>query len=156
MDWPPWASIEYIDRSLPSTDAWLSLLFQWLCWERNWGRSRGPLSQAERWSREEWYMSNNVDDSRKVAICRPRVICMVEGHTRTERGKHVVCWSGFPYRVGKLSGLVLGLIVMSHWLGEVWIRIRDNFILFFFYLCFVWRIVFACLVVCRWQVRHGV
>jgi hypothetical protein len=26
---------------------------------------------------------------------------------------------------------------------------------FFFYLCFIWWIVFACLVVCRWQVRHG-
>jgi hypothetical protein len=26
----------------------------------------------------------------------------------------------------------------------------------FFYLCFVWRIMFACLVVCKWQVRHGV
>jgi DNA-binding transcriptional regulator of glucitol operon len=26
----------------------------------------------------------------------------------------------------------------------------------FFYLYFIWRIVFACLVLCRWQVRHGV
>jgi hypothetical protein len=24
-----------------------------------------------------------------------------------------------------------------------------------FYLYFVWRIVFACLMMCRWQVRHG-
>jgi hypothetical protein len=23
-------------------------------------------------------------------------ICMVEGHTWTEHGKHVACWSGFP------------------------------------------------------------
>jgi hypothetical protein len=30
------------------------------------------------------------------------------------------------------------------------------FVLIFFYLCFVCRIVFACLVVCRWQVRLGV
>jgi hypothetical protein len=58
--------------------------------------------------------------------------------------------------IEKPSGPLLGLIVMSHWLGEVWIRIRDSFVLFFFYLCFVQRIVFACLVVCRWQVRHGV
>ncbi len=58
--------------------------------------------------------------------------------------------------IEKPSGQFLGLIVMSHWLGEVWIQIRDSFVLFFFYLCFVWRIVFACLVVCRWQVRHGV
>jgi hypothetical protein len=54
------------------------------------------------------------------------------------------------------SGQFLGLIVMSHWLCEVWIRIRDSFIFFFFYLCFIRRITFACLVVCRWQVRHGV
>jgi hypothetical protein len=37
----------------------------------------------------------------------------------------------------KPSGPFLGSIVMSHWLGEVWIWIRDSFILFFFYLCFV-------------------
>jgi hypothetical protein len=58
--------------------------------------------------------------------------------------------------IEKPSGPVLGLIVMSHWLSEVWIQIRDNFVLFFFYLCFVWRIMFACLMVCRWQVWHGV
>jgi hypothetical protein len=52
--------------------------------------------------------------------------------------------------IEKPSGLFLGLIVMSHWLGEVWIRIRDSFVLFFFYLCFVQRIAFAYLVVCRW------
>jgi hypothetical protein len=27
---------------------------------------------------------------------------------------------------------------------------------FTFILCFVWRITFACLVVYKWQVRHGV
>jgi hypothetical protein len=32
---------------------------------------------------------------RKVAICGPREIRMVEGHTRTEREKHVTCWSDF-------------------------------------------------------------
>jgi hypothetical protein len=32
----------------------------------------------------------------KVAICGPHGIRMVEGHTRTEHGKRVVCWSGFP------------------------------------------------------------
>jgi hypothetical protein len=57
--------------------------------------------------------------------------------------------------IEKSSGPFLGLIVMSHWLGEVWIQIRDSFILFLFYLCFVRRIVSACLVVCRWHVRHG-
>jgi hypothetical protein len=58
--------------------------------------------------------------------------------------------------IEKPSGQFLGLIVMSHWLGDVWIRIRDSFVLFFFCLCFIWRIMFACLVVCRWQVWHGV
>jgi hypothetical protein len=58
--------------------------------------------------------------------------------------------------IEKLSGQFLGLIVMSHWLGEVWIQIQHSFILFFFYFCFVWRITFACLVVCRWQVWHDV
>jgi hypothetical protein len=37
-----------------------------------------------------------VDDSQKVAIYGPREIRMVEGHTRTECGKRVTCWSGFP------------------------------------------------------------
>jgi hypothetical protein len=58
--------------------------------------------------------------------------------------------------IEKPSGTFLGLIVMSHWLGEVWIRIQDNFIFFFFSLCFIWRITVACLVVCRWQERHDV
>jgi hypothetical protein len=56
------------------------------------------------------------------------------------------------YRVGeKLSGQFLDLIMMSHSLDEIWIRIQNNFILFLFYLCFVWRITFVCLVVCRWH-----
>jgi hypothetical protein len=57
--------------------------------------------------------------------------------------------------IEKPSDMFLGLIVMSHWLGEVWIWIRDSFGLFFFYLWFIWRITFACLMVCRCQVRHG-
>jgi hypothetical protein len=78
----------------------LSALLQWLCWERNWGRSRGPLSRAKRWSREHFcsaavHPSNPVDDPRKVAIHGPREIRMVENHMWTERGKRVACWSGF-------------------------------------------------------------
>jgi hypothetical protein len=30
-----------------------------------------------------------------------------------------------------------------------------TFLLFYLYLYFIWRIAFGCLVVCRWQVRHG-
>jgi hypothetical protein len=33
----------------------LSLLLQWLSWERNWGESCGPLSRAERGSREHFF-----------------------------------------------------------------------------------------------------
>jgi hypothetical protein len=29
------------------------------------------------------------------------------------------------------------------------------FYLFYLYLYFIWRIAFAYLVICRWQVRHG-
>jgi hypothetical protein len=81
----------------------LSALLWWLCWKRNWGESRGPLSRAERWSREHFFLramhpSNPIDDLWKVAICEPREIRMVEGHTQTKREKCVV-WSGFLCRV---------------------------------------------------------
>jgi hypothetical protein len=33
----------------------LSLLLQWLSWERNWGGSQAPLSRAERWSQEHFF-----------------------------------------------------------------------------------------------------
>jgi hypothetical protein len=33
--------------------------------------------------------------SQKVAIRGPHEICMVDGHTQTEHGKCVACWSGF-------------------------------------------------------------
>jgi hypothetical protein len=47
MGWPPWASIKRTNRmlvvmglvnrcNLLSIDSWLSLLLQWVCWERNW------------------------------------------------------------------------------------------------------------------------
>jgi hypothetical protein len=58
--------------------------------------------------------------------------------------------------IEKPSGPFLDLIVMSHWLGDVWIQIWDSFVLSLFYLCFIRRIVFAYLVVCRWHVWHDV
>jgi hypothetical protein len=33
---------------------------------------------------------------RNIAICGLREIHMVLDHMWTERGKHVVCWLGFP------------------------------------------------------------
>jgi hypothetical protein len=79
----------------------LSTLLQWLCWERNWDGSRGPLSWVERWSWEHFFSeavhpSNPVEDSWKVDIHGPHEVRMVESHTWTEREKHVACWSGFP------------------------------------------------------------
>jgi hypothetical protein len=51
----------------------LSALLQWLCWERNWDRSRRPHSRAERGSREHFFSgavhpSNSVDSVPKVAM----------------------------------------------------------------------------------------
>jgi hypothetical protein len=47
-------------------------------------------------SREQWPCSTLLMTMRKVAICGPCEIRMVEGHTWTERGKRVACWLGFP------------------------------------------------------------
>jgi hypothetical protein len=44
----------------------LSLLLQWLSWERNWGESHGPLNRAERWSREHFFLGAIVS----VQPCR--------------------------------------------------------------------------------------
>jgi hypothetical protein len=40
-----------------------------------------------------------VNDSQNVAICGPCETRMVDGHTRTERGKRVACWPGFSCMV---------------------------------------------------------
>jgi hypothetical protein len=40
-------------------------------------------------------LSNSVGDSQNVDICGLHEIHVVEGHTRTEHGKRVACWSGF-------------------------------------------------------------
>jgi hypothetical protein len=100
MGWPPRASIECTDH-MPA----LPPLLQWLCWERNWVCTCGSVSRcAVDWvgspfSHEQWSCSTLLTTTQKVTMCRPREICMVESHTRTERGMHVVCWSGFPCRV---------------------------------------------------------
>jgi hypothetical protein len=40
--------------------------------------------------------------------------------------------------IEKPSGQFLGLIVMSHWLGKIWIQIRDSF--HFIFLLFIFRL----------------
>jgi hypothetical protein len=41
-------------------------------------------------------MSKSVGVSRMVAICGPCEIHIILDHIRTECGKRVTCWSGFP------------------------------------------------------------
>jgi hypothetical protein len=41
-------------------------------------------------------MSKSVGVSRMVDICGPCEIHIILDHTRTECGKRVTCWSGFP------------------------------------------------------------
>jgi hypothetical protein len=75
-------------------------LLHWLLWERNQVRTRGSVSRnvmeylgsSSSW--EQWICSNMLTIMRKVAICGPREIHMVEGHTWT-RGKRVAYWSDF-------------------------------------------------------------
>jgi hypothetical protein len=55
---------------------------------------RGEVGST--FSQEQCVRPTLLMTSRKVALRGPREIRMVEGHTRTERGKRVSCWSGFP------------------------------------------------------------
>jgi hypothetical protein len=53
----------------------LSVQLQWLCSERNWGRSRRPLCRAERWSREHFLsvaVPNSIGSVWKVATYEDR------------------------------------------------------------------------------------
>jgi hypothetical protein len=43
---------------------------------------------------------------------------------------------------------------MSHWPAMVWIWIQEISVVLLLFL-FVWTITFACLMVCRWQLRYG-
>jgi hypothetical protein len=77
-------------------------LLHWLLWERSWVQTHGSVSQCAMdyvgspSFRGQWICSNLLMTVRKVAICGPCEIHMVEGHTWTKRGKRVACWSGFP------------------------------------------------------------
>jgi hypothetical protein len=78
----------------------LSLLLQWLSWERNWGRSRGPLSQAERWSREHFFLGAVVS----IQPCRWLVKdCHVRGPPAGSACRAYVDWRGkHMCRVGRV------------------------------------------------------
>jgi hypothetical protein len=79
-----------------------STLLLGLLWERSKVRTRGSVSRhvvdcvGSPSSRVQWICSNLLMTGRRVAICGPREIRIVLGHTRTECGKRVPCWSGFP------------------------------------------------------------
>jgi hypothetical protein len=74
-----------------------SPLLHWLLWERSWLRTHGLVNRRavdcvrSPFSRGQWICSNLLMTRQKVAICGPRDIRMIEGHTRTERGKCVMC-----------------------------------------------------------------
>jgi hypothetical protein len=79
----------------------LSPLFQWLARERNWVWTHGSVSHravnyvGSPFSREQWLCPSLFTASQKVDMRWLREIRMVWDHTRTERGMHVACWSGF-------------------------------------------------------------
>jgi hypothetical protein len=64
---------------------WASTIDQLMCW----GCSREPCFSGV------VTLSNSIGVSQKVTIRGLHDIYMVEGHTWTERGKCVACWSGF-------------------------------------------------------------
>jgi hypothetical protein len=77
-------------------------LLHWLLWERRLVQTRGSVSWHDvdcvesPSSRGQWICSKLLMTVQKFAICVPREIRIVEGHTRTERGKCVAYWSSFP------------------------------------------------------------
>jgi hypothetical protein len=58
---------------------------------------------------------------------------------------------------GRLRNQVVSSLIWLWWVIDL-VRFEfesETFWLFYLYLYFMWRIMFAYLVVCRWQVRHG-
>jgi hypothetical protein len=103
-----------------------SPLLYWLLWERSWVWTHGSASRhVVDWvgspsSRGKWICSNLLMTTWKVVIRRPCEIHIVEGHTRTKRGKCVACWSGFPlqgvhrFESPRLSDMSNSLSCSSH------------------------------------------
>jgi hypothetical protein len=58
---------------------------------------------------------------------------------------------------GRLRNQVISYLVWLWWVIDL-TRFEfesGTFRLFYIYPCFIWRITFACLTVCMWQVQHG-
>jgi hypothetical protein len=87
--------------SLPSTEGGFTPTTSMLARERNCVRTHESVSHravdcvGSPFSWEQWLCPSLLTTLRKIAIRGPREIRMVEGHMRTERGKHVACWSSF-------------------------------------------------------------
>jgi hypothetical protein len=77
-------------------------LLQWRARERNWVWIHGSVSRravdcvGSPFSREQWLSPLLLMMAEKVAICGSCEMRMFLDHMRTEHGKRVVCWSGFP------------------------------------------------------------
>jgi hypothetical protein len=91
--------------SLPSIEGGFTPTLQWLSWERNLVQTHGSVSRCavdcvgSPFSQEQWLCPLLLTTTWKVAMRWPHEIRMMWDHTWTERGMHVVCWSGFPYKV---------------------------------------------------------
>jgi hypothetical protein len=60
-----------------------------------------------------------------------------------------MCWSG-------VRNQVVSTLVWLWWVIDLpWFEFKSGIFQLFSPYMFMWRIVFACLVVCRWQMRHG-
>jgi hypothetical protein len=66
----------------------LGTLLQWLCWERNWGRSSWPPSRVQRWCREHFF-------SQKQCI-RPTLLTTRERLVYADHARYV--WSRVIHR----------------------------------------------------------
>jgi hypothetical protein len=87
--------------------------------ERNWMETRRSINRGARDVVRSFFFSravtllNSIGDSWKVAIRGLCEIHTVEVHTRTERGKRVTCWSGFPLQD-------------VHWFESPWLSDMNN------------------------------
>jgi hypothetical protein len=113
MGWLPRASIECVDRMLVfmspiSIVTGYQQMFDFVTTASMAGSGEklgtepwiGQLACCELcrdlFSQEQWPCSTLLLTVQKVTICGPRETRMVDGHTRTEHGKRVTCWSSFP------------------------------------------------------------
>jgi hypothetical protein len=57
---------------------------------------------------------------------------------------------------GRLRNQVVSILVLLGWVIDLpWFEFESGIFWLFYTYLFIWRNVFACLIVCRWQVWHG-